>query len=183
MAAKYNVIPGSIKIIDVNGDTLINAEDKRIYNKSPKFIVSLNNSITFKQFTLSALVYARVGQWIQYDYNTAYKPTEQDGSPAVDFWTPENQGAKFPRPGIISQNSMPALAFENASFLKIREVTLSYTVPNKLSRKIGMSSLRIYGSLQNYFTFSNLDNYDPERGGEISNPMSKQMIFGLNVEF
>jgi len=38
--------------------------------------------------------------------NTAYKPTEQDGSPDVDFWTPENQGAKFPRPGIASQNDM-----------------------------------------------------------------------------
>ena len=82
-----------------------------------------------KDITLSALAYARVGQWIQYDFNTAYKPTEQDGSPAVDFWTPENQGAKFPRPGIASQNDMPALAFEKASFFKIREITLGYTFP------------------------------------------------------
>jgi hypothetical protein len=124
-----------------------------------------------------------VGQWIQYDYNTSYKPTEQDGSPAVDFWTPENQGAKFPRPGIASQSDMPALAFENASFLKIKEVTLAYTIPSQLTKKIGMTNLRIYASLQNYFTFSNLDNYDPERGGEISNPLAKQMVFGLNVEF
>ena len=47
----------------------------------------------------------------------------------VDFWTPENQGAKFPRPGIASQNDMPALAFEKASFFKIREMTLGYTFP------------------------------------------------------
>ncbi len=132
---------------------------------------------------MSALVYARMGQWIQYDYNTAYKPTEQDGSPDVDFWTPENQGAKFPRPGIASQNDMPALAFENASFLKIKEVTLAYTLPRNMINKIRMSNLRVYASLQNYFTFSNLDNYDPERGGAISNPLSKQMVFGINVEF
>ena len=155
-----------------------------------EFITKVRNSLqdgtirfTYKGFTLSALIYARVGQWIEYDYNTAYKPTEADGSPAVDFWTPENQGAKFPRPGIASQNDMPALAFEKASFLKIREVTLGYTLPGSIVSKIGMSNLRIYGSLQNYFTFSNLDNYDPERGGAISNPLSKQMVFGINLEF
>ncbi len=179
----YNHIPGSVKIVDANHDTLINDADKRIYNKSPRFIFSMNNTVSYKNLSLSALVYARVGQWIQYDFNTAYKPTEADGSPAVDFWTPENQGGKFPRPGIVSQNDMPALAYENASFLKIKEVTLAYNLPVGLINKIGMGSLRIYASLQNYFTFSNLDNYDPERGGAISNPLSKQMVFGLNVEF
>ncbi|HPT12751.1 MAG TPA: TonB-dependent receptor, partial [Bacteroidales bacterium] len=104
-------------------------------------------------------------------------------SPAVDFWTPENQDAKFPRPGIASQNDLPALAFEKASFVKIKEVTLSYLVPNKYIEKIGLSKLRVYGSLQNYFTFSNLDNYDPERKGEISDPMTKQAVFGINVDF
>jgi hypothetical protein len=182
-ASSYNKIPGDIKIIDANKDSILNDDDKRLYNKSPKFIASWNNTITYKNLSLSALVYARVGQWIQYDYNTAYKPTEQDGSPDVDFWTPENQGAKFPRPGIASQSDMPALAFENASFLKIKEITLAYTLPASMISRIGMSNLRIYASLQNYVTFSNLDNYDPERGGEISNPLSKQMVFGLNVEF
>jgi hypothetical protein len=182
-AALYKKVPGDIKIIDVNKDTVINEEDKRLYNKSPKFIIGWNNTVSYKGFSLSALVYSRVGQWLQYDYNTAYKPTEADGSPAVDFWTPENQDARFPRPGIASQNDMPALAFEKASFLKIKEVSLSYTIPGKAISRFGISNLRVYGSLQNYFTFSNLDNYDPERGGEISNPLSKQMIFGINLEF
>jgi hypothetical protein len=78
---------------------------------------------------------------------------------------------------------MPALAFENASFLKIRELTLGYSLPKQIFRGIGISNLRIYGSLQNYFTYSNLDNYDPERGGAISDPLSKQMVFGVNLEF
>jgi TonB-linked SusC/RagA family outer membrane protein len=182
-ATLYGKVPGDIKLVDVNGDNKIDDSDKRIYNKSPKFIVGWNNSLSYKGLTLSALVYARVGQWIQYAYNTVYKPTEADGSPAVDFWTPENQGAKFPRPGIASQSDMPALAFENASFLKIRELTLGYSLPKQIFGGIGISNLRIYGSLQNYFTFSNLDNYDPERGGAISNPLSKQMVFGVNLEF
>jgi TonB-dependent starch-binding outer membrane protein SusC len=182
-AATYGKVPGDIKIVDANNDGVIDEQDKRIYNKSPKYIIGWNNNISYKGFTLSALVYSRVGQWLKYDYNTAYKPTEADGSPAVDFWTPENQNAKFPRPGIASQNDMPALAFEKASFLKIKEVMLSYNFPANITSKIRVSNLRLYGSLQNYFTFSNLDNYDPERGGSISNPLSKQMVFGLNLEF
>lgn len=182
-AALYNRIPGDIRIVDANDDGVIDELDKRLYNKSPKFIFSWNNSLSYKGLTLSGQLFARVGQWIQYDYNTAYKPTEQDGSPDVDFWTPENQTAKFPRPGIASQNDMPALAFEKASYLKLREVTLSYNLPSKLITKAGLSRVRIYSSLQNFFTFSNLDNYDPERGGSISNPMAKHMVFGLNLEF
>jgi TonB-dependent starch-binding outer membrane protein SusC len=182
-AAQFGKVPGDIKIWDGNEDGIINELDKRLYNKSPKFVMGWNNTVSYKGISLSALVYSRVGQWLRYDYNTAYKPTEADGSPAVDYWTPENQGAKFPRPGIASQNDMPALAFEKASFLKIREVMLSYSFPANLISKIRLSNLRIYGSLQNYFTFSNMDNYDPERGGSISNPLSKQMVFGINLEF
>jgi hypothetical protein len=182
-ALTFNKVPGDIKIVDRNGDGVINDLDKRLYNQSPLYILGWNNSFSYKGITLSAQTYSRVGQWIQYAFNTAYKPTEQDGSPAVDFWTPENQGAKFPRPGIASQNDIPALAFEKASFFKIREVTLGYSLPKSLIEKIHISNLRVYGSLQNYFTFSNLDNYDPERGGAISNPLSKQMVFGINLEF
>jgi TonB-dependent starch-binding outer membrane protein SusC len=182
-ALTFGRVPGDIKIADNYSDGIINDLDKRLYSKSPDFIFGWNNSFTYKGITLSALAYARVGQWIQYDFNTAYKPTEPDGSPAVDFWTPENQGAKFPRPGIASQNDMPALAFEKASFFKIREVTLGYTFPKNLINKIQITNLRVYGSLQNYFTYSNLDNYDPERGGAISNPLAKQMVFGINLEF
>jgi hypothetical protein len=182
-AAIYGKVPGDIKIVDRNGDNVIDELDKRVYSKSPQFILGINNTVSYKNFSLSALVYSRVGQWIEYDFNTAYKPTEADGSPAVDFWTPENQHARFPRPGIASQNNMPALAFEKASFIKIRELMLSYNLPVSLVSKAGISNLRVYGSLQNYFTFSNLDNYDPERGGEISNPLAKQMVFGINLEF
>jgi hypothetical protein len=62
-------------------------------------------------------------------------------------------------------------------------VTLGYNLPKKLISKVRISNARIYGSLQNFFTWSNLDNYDPERGGSISNPMAKHVVFGLNLDF
>jgi TonB-linked SusC/RagA family outer membrane protein len=182
-ALTFNRVPGDIKLVDRNGDNVINDLDKRLYNQSPDYIFGWNNTISYKGLTLSALTHARIGQWINYAYNTAYKPTEADGSPDVDYWTPENQGARFPRPGIASQNDMPALGFEKASFFKIKEVTLGYSLPKSVLDKVHISNLRVYGSLQNYFTFSNLDNYDPERGGSITNPLAKQMVFGINLEF
>ena len=182
-AALYNKRPGSIKIIDVNNDTLINDLDKRLYNKSPKFIIGWSNSVSYKNISLSATSYARVGQWMKYSLNTLYLPTEPGSGPVLDYWTPENQDAKFPRPGIVSSLDLPALAFEKASFFKIREIILSYSVPGSLTSKIGLSSLRVYGSMQNYFTFSNIHNYDPEENGALSDPLLKQIVFGVNLEF
>jgi hypothetical protein len=101
-AAVFKRIPGDIKIVDVDGNDTINDLDKRLYNKSPQFIIGWNNSFSYKGFTLSGQFYSRVGQWIKYDDNTAYKPTEQEGSPDVDFWTPENQVESF-APGYPSQ--------------------------------------------------------------------------------
>jgi TonB-dependent starch-binding outer membrane protein SusC len=182
-AAEFGKIPGDIKIKDLNKDGSINELDRRIYNKSPMYIFGWNNSITYKDFTLSALVFSRIGQWISYDLNMMFLPTQPGSGPALDYWTPENQNAKFPRPGIDSQVDLPALAFEKASFLKIQEVTLAYTFPRNLVSKLRLSNLRIYGSLQNYFTFSNIDNYDPERGGSLHDPLLKQVVFGVNLEF
>lgn len=182
-AATYGKVPGMVKIVDADNSSSINDLDKRIYNQSPKFILGWTNTLSYSNLTLSAQFFARLGQWIEYAYNTAYKPTEQDASPAMEYWTPEHQNAKFPRPGTVSQNDLPALAFENASFLKLRDLTLAYNVPVKSIQRIGLSKLRIYGSLQNYFVISNLDNYDPERGGSIADPMTKQAVFGINVDF
>ena len=182
-AAKYNKVPGAVKIADLDGVEGITEDDRILYNKSPKFVFGLNNSFRYKDFSLSIFTYARVGQWISYDLATAYKPTEQDASPWVDFWTPENQGAKFPRPGIVAQNDLRALSFEKASFFKIKDITLAYNLPKNLAGAAHLANLKVYLSLKNYFTFSNLDNYDPERGGAISFPLSKQAVVGINLQF
>ena len=76
-----------------------------------------------------------------------------------------------------------SLLYEKADFVKIKDVTLAYTLPKSLFGNSGISSFKIYGSLKNYFTFSKIDNYDPERGGSISFPLAKQAVFGLNIEF
>jgi TonB-dependent starch-binding outer membrane protein SusC len=177
--------PGTIKIIDRDDNGKLDDSDKFIYRRSPKFIFGMNNTVNYKNFSLSVLVYARLGGYISYGMNNQLN-YESANWGDLDYWTPTNAGAKFPSPGAASTTYATygsALMYEKADYIKIKDVTLSYSLPKILTGKIGIEGVRFYGSLKNYFTFSKIDNYDPERGGSISFPLAKQVVFGLNVQF
>lgn len=177
--------PGTIKIIDRNDDGKLSDEDKRVYNRSPKHILGMSNSFTYKDFSLSVLVYARLGGYISYDMNSQLN-FESANWGDLDYWTPTNTEAKFPSPGSASTtygSYGTSLKYEKANYFKIKDITLSYNLPNKLINKAGIGTVKVYGSLKNFFTFSSIDDYDPERGGAISFPLSKQVVFGVNIEF
>lgn len=97
----------------------------------------------------------------------------------------ENPTNEFPRPekSYSDSSKLDALGYVDGSYLKIKEITLGYQLPKSWIGKIHASNIRIYCSLKNFFTFSHLDNYDPERGGSLSYPMTKQAVFGINVDF
>lgn len=178
-----NSTTGDVKIVDRNDDGKITDDDKRVYDRSPKCILGWNNTLTYKDFSLSFLVYARLGGWMEYGLYQQFRYDNANWAD-LDYWTPENQGARFPTPGLTKQNTYAASTFyEKSSYVKIKDITLSYNLPKTWISKIGMSNLRVYGSMKNFFTFSSVDNYDPERGGDISFPLTKQLVFGVNVEF
>lgn len=176
--------PGTLKIVDQNNDGKLDDDDKFVYNRSPKHIFGMNNNISFKNFNLSVFALARLGSIIAYDMNTQMN-YESANWGDLDYWTPTNTGAKFPSPGApstIFATYGTALRYEKADYLKIKDVTLSYSLPQSIVRGLMLSKLQVYGSLKNYFTFSNINNYDPERDGAVSFPLAKQMVFGVNIE-
>lgn len=177
--------PGTIKINDVDGDGKLDDDDKVIYNRSPKFILGMNNTIAYKNWTLSALLYARMGGYMQYDMNSQLN-FESANWGDLDYWTLGNKDAKFPSPGSPSTTFGTygtSLLYEKADYIKLKDITLSYNLPTNFVGRIGLGSVRVYGSLKNYFTYSSVKNYDSERGGSINFPLAKQMVFGLNVQF
>ena len=177
--------PGTIKILDRNDDGKLGDEDKIVYNRSPKFILGMSNSMNYKDFSLSVLVYARVGGYLAYDMNTQLN-YESANWGNLDYWTPTNLKAKFPSPGAASTtfgSYGSALRYEKADYLKIKDITLAYNLPANIIGKAGFDKVKVYGSLKNFFTFSSIDNYDSERGGAISFPLSKQVVVGVNIEF
>lgn len=177
--------PGTIKIIDKNDDGSLDDDDKVVYDRSPKHIIGMNNTFTYKNWSLSALIYARLGGYLQYDFNSQLN-FESANWADLDYWTLNNRDAKFPNPGTASTTHGSygtALLYEKADYFKIKDLTLAYNLPKDLLNRIGVDNVRVYGSLKNYFTFSSIDNYDPERGGSINFPLAKQMVFGLNIQF
>ncbi len=180
--------PGSPKIVDRNGNGAIDPDDRRIYQQDPDHVIGMNNSFTYKNFSLGIQLYARLGGYIAYGMNDQLN-YESANWGDIDYWTPENPDAKFPSPGLNSaasklySNYKTAFRYEKADYLKIKDITLSYNLPKKLIGAIGLSNCRLYGSMKNFFTWSKIDDYDPERGGSISFPMQKQVVLGINVEF
>lgn len=180
--------PGTIKIVDRNQDGVIDENDKRVYQRSPKHIFGMSNTFSYKNWSLSVQLFARLGGYMQYDMNSQLN-YESANWGDIDYWTPENQNAKFPSPGLSSDqqgtytNYKTALYWEKADYFKIKDITLSYNLPKAWLTKAHISNARIYGSLKNFFTWSSVDNYDSERGGSISFPLQKQVIVGLNLQF
>lgn len=180
--------PGDVKVADLNGNGIVDTDDRTTFSQVPKFSLGVNNHFEYKNFDVSVFVFARVGQFINYEYNaSAYKPSALENSSNVDYWTPENPTNAFPRPNSSYSTTnylyQSTLGYVDGSFLKIRDVSLGYNIPSAVVKRIGVGRVRVYGTLQNYFTFSKIKDYDPERGGDLSFPLVKQMIFGVNIDF
>jgi TonB-dependent starch-binding outer membrane protein SusC len=177
-------VPGTLKVKDMNDDGKISDDDKRVYNRSPKHILGMSNSFTYQNLSLDVLIYARLGGYISYGLNNQLT-YESSNWGQLDYWKPEHYG-RFPSPGAASTtytNYGTSLMYEKADYIKIKDITLSYNLPKSLIGKVGLSQLKVYGSLKNFFTFAKVPNYDPERGGSISFPLAKQVVFGVNVQF
>lgn len=180
--------PGTIKIVDRDGNGVIDENDKRVYDRSPKHIFGMSNTFSYKNWSLSVQLYARLGGYMNYGMNTQLNyETANWGD--IEYWTPANTGAKFPTPGLSAAQQgtyttyKTTLQWEKADYFKIKDITLNYTLPQGILSKAGIANARIYGSLKNFFSFSSVDNYDSERGGSISFPLQKQVVVGLNLQF
>ena len=104
---------------------------------------------------------------LAYDYNTTYRINALENGGNVDYWTPENPTNAFPRPNKSKSYTQvtyySTLKYEDGSFFKIRDITLGYTFKPELLKHLNLSKLRVYATAKNFFTFSKIDNYDPNR--------------------
>jgi TonB-dependent starch-binding outer membrane protein SusC len=153
----------------------------------PKYVIGFNNDIKFGAFDFNFYIFARQGQMFVSDYANKFEPNAIENGAAVDYWTPENPTNDYPRPNAnISRASMPfatTLGYKDGSFIKIRNITFGYSLPNSVSDKLHVRNLRIYLSARNYFTFSKVKDYDPEGAGSFERPLSRLLLAGLNLDF
>lgn len=178
---------GEIKVRDQNNDGIITPDDRIILGSNvPKFSLGINNRLTFREFDLTMFVFAREGNMIISEANGSFKIDARENGPRVDYWTPENPTNAFPRPnaGTSPGNAryFSTLAYADGSFIKIRDISLGYSLPQHIADKISVARIRIYTTAKNYFVWSRMPGYDPERGGSLSFPMTRIMAFGLNID-
>lgn len=203
--AAYGVKPGWVKIQTVPRTTMVNGievsdegvhkyseKDRQILgHANPDFIAGLNNSITYKWFDLNVFVMARYGQTIQSSLLGWYNAKAGDSSnqiSGVDYWTESNQGAYYPVPGSGDEQAsvMPSLQYRDGSFIKLKNITLGYTLPKKISKIALMDQCRFYFTAYNPFIIvkdKQLRDTDPETNGSDAFPLYKQFVFGVNLTF
>jgi TonB-dependent starch-binding outer membrane protein SusC len=196
------VEPGDIKLVNVTdeegNDPNVNADDRQILGYSqPKFFGGINNTFKYKDFDLSAFFQFVTGTKVLNGLSMHYRNPGSYHNKHVDlnnYWTPDNQNTDIPRAGSIIPELVLDRYLEDGDFLRMREITVGYSIPAKVLNRLNISRLRLYITGTNLFTLTKYTGYDPEvniAGGDIniinfdngSYPRSKSVILGLNLSF
>ncbi len=184
--------PGDIKVRDMDGDFDITSDDRTyLGHASPSWSGGLSNTFYYKGFDLSIYAIMRWGQMIDAQLLGRYDPSGVKNSPAyLNYWTPENPSNDFPRPmkgaQLYDYEGYMSLNYVDGSYFKLKNISLGYTVPRKFTEQWGVSNLKFYVTASNLWTVAKSDlikHYDPERGGSETEPLAKQLIFGVNLSF
>lgn len=188
--------PGDFQYADLSGpngipDGVINAFDRTVIgNPFPKMIYNFNTNLSYKGFDMTVL-FEGVSRLDRLLNSNGQLPFEGDRNNALSYWinrwTPQNPSTTLPRLG-GQNNQLPSTFYiQDASYLRLKNFELGYAIPGNVSKRFGVSRLRVYVGAQNLLTFTKMKNFDPERArGSASDqltPLYKVYTFGLNLKF
>lgn len=191
-----NAQPGDVRFVDVNGDGKISEDDRtQIGNPTPDWTLGFNGSIEYKQFDLSLLLIASLGNDI---FNGAqrqdlrYTNRSED---ILDRWTGEGTSNTIPRYTWIDVNNnyrVSDLYIEDGSYMRLKNIQIGYNLPKSVLSRIGASNWRFYISGENLLTLTGYSGADPEIGAMSSfdigidrgiYPQARIFRFGTTITF
>ncbi|QKZ11211.1 TonB-dependent receptor [Spirosoma sp. KUDC1026] len=193
--------PGDIRFADLNGDGVIDANDRTIIgNPNPKFIAAITNNLTYKGFELSVFFQGSFGNDIYNQNRTVIEgmsdPLNQTTA-VLNRWTPTNTNTNIPRAVRYdpNQNNRFSTRFiEDGTYVRLKNLTLAYNLPSAFLQRIKVGSVRAYVTAQNLLTFTKYSGYDPEVSADPFSsvgfgrdfgvyPQAKTYTAGINVTF
>ncbi|OAV44933.1 hypothetical protein A3850_010695 [Lewinella sp. 4G2] len=201
-----NLRPGDIRIKDTNGvdengnetgvpDGKITPEDRVFIDPNPDWFGSLSTNLAFKGFDLFVDFYAvssatKVNPFLS-DFNNGGTLSGKLNGVRVDYYTPEDPSTEFPRPNFdATPLYLNSLAVKDASYVRLRTVSLGYTFPNLVTEKLRMQQLRLYVTGTNLFTNTDYIGYSPEvnirstfSNADTGYPDSRAFTVGLRTKF
>jgi TonB-linked SusC/RagA family outer membrane protein len=182
---------GDLLYDDNNGDGIINDDDRVTmgHGTAPRVSFGLSLGADWKGFDFSMLLQGSSGlQQIWHDlyHTTGTRWGYQINREVADGrWFDGRTDASYPRfTNYVDTRNTKNSDFwlQNKSYLRLKNIQLGYTIPSTVSKSLKISSVRVYGSLENYLTFTKYKGFDPEVSGT-DYPTMKQMVFGVSVNF
>ncbi|WP_425883115.1 SusC/RagA family TonB-linked outer membrane protein [Parabacteroides sp. ASD2025] len=181
---------GDIRYKNQNGDNKIDANDRVVLgDPNPHFLYGLNLSFDYKNFDLG-MFFQGIGQQDRIVKDNFVRPLYDATifEHQLDYWTPQNTDAKYPRilnKGDGSHNyEQSDYWMINAGYLRMKNLTLGYTIPSKVLSSTGFNRVRVYFTTNNLFTISDfVPGMDPEASSAWAYPFARTYSFGLNVQF
>lgn len=196
--ARYGTVkPGVVKYKDQDGDGIITTNDRTVIgNAMPKWFGGITNTFDYKGIDFSFMLQFNYGNDI-YNATRLYSTQSRNGrrnmlAEVADRWSPTNTSNLVPSQD--GYNDVYSRFIEDGSFLRLKNVTLGYTLPHKWTRKFHVSRLRLYATGQNLFCVSGYSGYDPEVNSASNTPMtpgldwgaypkSRVFTFGIDLQF
>ncbi len=179
VAKTFGKAPGDVKLYDADGNGVSTQEDKEFLGYSkPRYRVGLRNDITFlKSFNFSCFIRADLGQM---STNGLLMHTNQSedrqNAYNLPYWTPTNPINNYTRLNTV--NTPVFTLYESRSFVRLQDVSLSYTLPKTILAKAGINRCMLYVSGRNVLTVTNWSGWDPESG---NTPMPRTLTFGIDL--
>jgi TonB-linked SusC/RagA family outer membrane protein len=191
-------LPGTYKLADLNNDGKISASDDRkiLGYTDPSYQIGISNTLQYKKFSLYIFINTIQGGKDYYKANTSFGTNawgKKDqliySTPPAggwDYWRPENPNAMYRRPDTPSQYDLNTGPIVQRNFIRLQDITLSYSFNKELIKKIDIGNLKVFASGKNLLTFTKWKGWDPETGvGFVPNglPVMADYTLGINVEF
>jgi TonB-dependent starch-binding outer membrane protein SusC len=193
---------GDRKYQNIVDDGQIDGNDRTIIGSAlPDFIWGLNNDVSYKNFSLSLFIQGSQGNDMA-NYNQLaledFRGVQNISAKAgLNRWTPERPSNRYPRAlanRTVDVGTFSSVYVEDASYVRLKNVTLGYNLPSTALERIKARSLRVYVSATNLFTITNYSGFDPEGSsyGTVTNmpgvdqgryPLAKTYLLGLNIGF
>jgi hypothetical protein len=171
--------PGDVKFVDTNDDGVIDDKDRVFLGSAtPDFTFGVSATLGYKNFDLRFLVTgSKSNEAVNAltRFNQASNGLENSRSSRMDRWTTENTSSNQPRMTNTDPNknieTFSDRYVEDASFIRMKNVQLGYTLPDNMISRVKLSSLRVYVSVDNLFTITDYTGFDPEFGDLYGNPL------------
>lgn len=185
---------GELRRVDTDGDgNITNADKTFIGSPHPDVLFGGNIALQYKAFDFNIQYQGSLGNDIFTSYNQPSRPiTNKPVHYFNERWSSPGDNATFPSAATITDAYDTDLMVEDGSYMRIKQIQLGYTLPQSLSKKLHVNNLRLYLSLDDYFTFTKFRGLDPEIGNFGFNdigvdrgyyPTAARMIFGMALDF